>query len=338
MTTLGVDDTQKAMTTLGVDDTLVDSAIAALAVPVRERASLADNAGAVWHELTATRRRAALVAVWFAALVAAVLSAINAAVTVQTTLGPATAHCGLDVFVYGYPDSAIAHACRHAEASRTTVFIPAAIVIVVGLLAAAMVAVRVDERLKRAANILGRAPLDTALITLGGLGLIGGVMALRPANVEISASGSLTTARCGIDTYLFGYPDATVQHACNRAFAPHAHVLVGVLVLAAVGAAALVHLVRGFDSRRVLAVGFGMALAVIAVAAVRPVTVSVPDGGAVVTASCGLDSYLAGYPDHVVQGACRSHDATHAAAALGAIALGVVGLGVMVVTREEHDG
>jgi hypothetical protein len=70
---------------------------------------------------------------------------------------------------------------------------------------------------------------------------------------------------------------------------------------------------------------------------VRPVTVTVTDNGSVATARCGLDSYLGGYPDHAVQQACRAHDATHAAAALGVLALSVVGLGAMFITNETKE-
>jgi hypothetical protein len=48
-----------------------------------------------------------------------------------------------------------------------------------------------------------------------------------------------------------------------------------------------------------------------------PVTVTAVSGSTSMVVNCGLDTFLGGYPDAAVQGACRSHYQTHAEVALG---------------------
>jgi hypothetical protein len=132
----------------------------------------------------------------------------------------------------------------------------------------------------------------------------------------------VSTVHCGLDTYLSGYPDPAIDHLCRHAYAPHAHVLfvaLGALVLGLIAAA---HLWRW--SWRGVAYGLlGVLVVAVAVDALRPVRVGV-GGGAI--ASCGLDSYVAGYPDHTVQVACGAHLSTHALGLLAAALVAVVGL------------
>jgi hypothetical protein len=175
------------------------------------------------------------------------------------------------------------------------------------------------------------------VILLGVLSIGVAAVALRPATVEIVGSGRLTTARCGADSYLFAYPDPVVHHACRTAYAPHAHVLLGALAVALVALVALGNLL-GRDGRRLLllATAAAVALAIVLLAVLRPLDIAVPENGTSVVASCGFDSYVAGYPDHAVQSACRSHVATHAADALGAAALAAVGLGGLALASEDR--
>ncbi|MHB8463994.1 MAG: hypothetical protein ACYDH6_15495 [Acidimicrobiales bacterium] len=325
-----------------VDDARVDVAIAALAIPIAERAPLLDRAGAFARELTATPRRAALCTAWgFVALIAfASLSRTSGAV--RTTTGPGSARCGLDVFVSAHPGTNVTQVCRHAEVARLAVFVPAMIAVIAGLVAATLLSRRSGGRISAGLDALRGAPVHAGLIVLGALGAAFGSVALVPAHVEIVRDGTLTTARCGVDTSLFGYPDATVEHACRHAYSGQGHIVLGATVIALVGLGALGHLLfRGRDRgplarRQLVGAAFAVALAIIVLGALRPVQVTVAENGGTAIARCGLDSYIGGYPDHAVQVACRSNDGTHAATALGAVVLIVVGLGAFGLTRGER--
>jgi hypothetical protein len=274
-------------------DEEIDAAIAALAVERTPRALPTLSRGQV----------SALVVAALAAAIAAVAAAAQA----STRVGVATAHCGIDVFVYGYPDGAAEHACRHLEAGRAVVFVLAA---AVGLVALGV----------------AMAPLlRTPRLIVAGLGAAGAIvaaLALRPATAELTSAGSLRTLHCGLDSYLWGYADPAINHACHRAYGSHLTVLVPAL-LVSLAVAGGVLAARG--RRVVVRVSLVAALAVMLVGALRPVSVVVNEGGSAFVASCGLDSVVAGYPDKSVQSACRSHVDDHLVEIGALILLGIVG-------------
>jgi hypothetical protein len=319
---------------------LIDARVARLAIPVRERAPLADRAVRAWRELVSTPRRAALATIGCVALVVAVVCAIPTTRAVRTALGPARAHCGLDIFVYGYPDHGVRSACRSAESARLALFLPAALVALVVLGAGLWLSIKAAGR--PLLDAVRQAPARAALVLAGLVAIPAGVGALRPSIVDFVGPGSLTTAHCGADAYFFGYPDPVVLHACRRAYAGHAHVLEISAVVVATGLAATLHMLYSrarspADKRRLLLAGTVVILAVAVAAALRPVTVRVGQSAPAVYATCGLDTFVAGYPDATVQHACRPHLRMHAAGGLAAVFLILVAAGgaALLVPRQR---
>ena len=320
---------------------VIDDRIAALAVPVAPGTPLVDRVMSALRALTSTPRRAAALTGWCVALVVGVLClAARSTATVTGALGPARVRCGLDGFVYGYRDHAVQNACRHAEAGRLGIFVPAALVVIAGMVGA----IAITGWFGRVWRAAGRAPVAAALVIVGVVTIPVALGALRPVSVEHLSGGTLTTAHCGADTYYLGYPDASVQAACRQAYAPHAHLLFAALVVLLVGAVAAVTLAwRSAALRRwVLVAGTATVLLVVVAAASRPVTVRVGAEPATY-ASCGLDTVVAGYPDPAVQHACRQRLGTRTAAGVAAgmltLVAGAIGLVVVdgrLIRREER--
>jgi hypothetical protein len=331
-----------------IEEALLDDFIAALATPVPERPPLVDRVGTFGRELTSSPRRAAAVTAWLFALAAALLSTVRTSVAVRTSLGPAHARCGLDAFFGGARDPAVGAACRHAEATRLVLFVPAVAVVLAGLVLAAGVVVRRGRRTEgsrgaAAVDKLRSHPWHAAAIAAGILALPVGAVALRPVVVERPGSGGLVTAHCGVDTYLFGYPERAVQNACRHAYGGHAHILAGVALLVALGAVAAVLVAvagRKVARARFVLTTIGVMAGAVALIALRPVNVVVDVGEAPIVAHCGIDTYLVGHPDRAVESACRRHVRTHAAVAAASAALALVTLAaarVDVVTRRLSD-
>lgn len=293
-----------------------DHAVAELAEPVELTPPLTDRLVELARELTSTPRRAAAVTAWFVCAVAALVALVPSPVSVRTRLGPARARCGLDTFVYSYPDRAVRDSCRHAEAGHLAVFIPAAVVLSAGLMAAAVIVLRRNGRAAR----LAASPARLALVAVGAVAALVGLLALRPAVVELNQGGAVTTARCGADSYFFGYPDGAVKAACHRAYAPHAWVLFLATVVVAVTAVALVVLGGRLRSTTSWAGPVAAVALIVGAFLLVPSTVQVAGGTTPATASCGIDTILAGHPDRAVEHACRSRDTGRVVIALAALA------------------
>jgi hypothetical protein len=334
---------------VGYNEEQVDELLADLAVPVPDRPSLGDRAAAVVREVTSTPRRAAACTAWIFAVV--VLTAVwleQPTVSVQTSLGPAKSSCGIDIFFYGYPDPAISRACRHAEAAHFGLFVPALLLVVAGLVAAAVVTLRrpgdTDGTGSTIRSALRRAPIRSGLVSLGVLAVVVGAFALRPAPVQLVHSGVVLTAHCGADAYFFGYPDATIHAACQHAYGGQAHLLIVAIIVAAIGLGALAQIAYTHAADRLARQGLALIacaviLAVIAIVAIEPLSVGVNEGPAPVVAACGLDTFVAGYPDHAVEHACRAHFATHAAvgSAAGTLAMLIIAWGVVILSRRRRS-
>ena len=319
-------------TSPAADDAAVDAAIAAMATPVAVRPSLSSRCLSFAGELTNSRRQVVLCATWSVALVGCVLlCALRSARTVSTALGPVHAKCGLDAFVGGAPNRAVATACRDAMGIRLAFFLPATLVVVAGLVLAVLVAIRrsqeADGGLATVVTRLRRSRTHAVLIALGVLALPVALCALRPATVERTSGRGIVTAHCGVDAYLFGYPDATIDRACHRVYGGRGALLAGSAAFVALGAGATLHLVlagRGVSRRRLVLLGLSAGSAVVALAAMRPVDVAVRRGAAPVTARCGFDTYVVGHPDPGVQSACRRHLSKEAGTIAAATALAAV--------------
>src|SRR5437763_320982 len=298
---------------LAFDDDRIDGLLADLAEPARGRPPLWSRMVRAANALSSTPRRAALGTVWLFALAALVLvSLVRPTVSVQTSLGPGKAACGVDVFLYGHPDAAVANACRHAGSARGWLLL-ASLVVVLGGAAAGTLVLAQRQGPRPAARVL-----PALIAALGGFAFVVGALALRPAPVQLISRGTVVTARCGADAYFFGHPDPMIQSACRHAYSGQAHVLIGAIVVAAIVAAALgfrrlAGLGRRRDRTRLLAGMVAGLLALVGLVAFVPKTVSVAGGAAPVVASCGLDTFLAGHPDHTIQASCRSHYANRAA-------------------------
>lgn len=309
-------------------------AVADLAEPVELTPPLTDRLVEMARELTSTPRRAAVVTVWFFCAAAGLAALIPSSVSVRTRLGPARARCGLDTFIYSYPDRAVRDSCRHAEAGHLALFIPAAVILLAGLMAAAVIVLRRNGRAAR----LAASPARQALVGAGAVAALLGLLALRPAVVELNQGGAVTTARCGADTYFFGYPDGAVNAACHPAYAPHAWML---LIAAVVVAATAVALVLLGGSPRSTTSWAGLVAAgalIIGALLLVPATVQVAGGTTPVTASCGIDTILAGHPDRAVEHACRSRDTGRALVALAALATAGGAAAFALIHRRSSAG
>jgi hypothetical protein len=341
------------------DDESIDEMVASLAEPVVERPSLLDRILAFLSELTATPLRSSLLTAWaFAVIVVAVTWLVQPSVNVRTSLGPAKARCGIDVYLYGYPDRAVAGACRHAEAVNFAFFVPAMVVVLTGIVAAGLLAFRRSIRLRQPGADpqqpgadpqhfllrLRSSPPQAALVLVGSLAAILGMFALRPVPVSLDESGSLVSAHCGVDAYFRGYPDPVIGPACKHAFAARSHWIEICGALAVIGLIALLQVAYSSPApswwklRASVVVAAG-AFAVITALSLAPVTVNLTEGSIPVSASCGIDTYLAGYPDQAVQSACRAHFGSRAAAGLlaGAITVGIAGFGWIAVSRPRRN-
>lgn len=339
------------MKTLGVPGSVpalsgeeIDRRLAGLARPVPERPSGAARLEAVLAGISTTPRQAALATTWLFSLVVMIVALLGrTSVSIQSSLGAARVRCGLDSFIYRYPDPAVARACHHAEAARFGLFVPALLVVMAGLAHGLRLAVRTTGARRSApGRVLARlrkAPVQATLASLGMVAVVVGVFALRPAPLELVRSGALVSARCGADSYFGSYPDPTVAAACSRAYAGRAHVLIGALVVALVGLAALVQVSYRMASpggrRRLAAALVAGALAVGTLWGFWPVTVNITGGPAPVVASCGMDTYVAGFPDAQVQSVCRSVYTPHAALGLTSGAIGLAVAGWLAATRRR---
>jgi hypothetical protein len=320
MTGRGVAPAHPGAPDLGADQ-VIDARMADLAVALPNRAPLSARAVAAGRRLTRTPPGVALCALWgLAVVVAGVTLAEPSTVAVRTPLGASKASCGLDVYLYRYPDHAVAAACRHAEMGRLDLFLPALVVIVAGVLLALAAAARSTPRPRAvvaARSLARRAPVRSALMVLGALAAAVALFALHPAPVELSLSGHPVSVSCGANAYFLGFPGSAVRAACQRAYGGQAHVLVDALAVTVVGVLALCSLLLSSARppwparRRLWAIGAALAAAV-AVAAFLPVPVGLNEGGGPLIANCGVDSYVAGYPDQAVEAACRAHLTGHA--------------------------
>jgi hypothetical protein len=301
--------------------------------------------GYLWQ----TPNRAAATTLWaVAAGTVAVTATLHSTRLVHTSLGPARVSCGLNVYVYGDPDQAVDHACRHALAGNASLFALALVLVLAGLVAMGiLIGCRYwsppsAKRAEAQGGAVRRGghwvPGRWVLVGLGVVGAVVALASLRPVPLAVNESGTVVSARCGADTYFGGYPDGLIQSACRRAYSGQAHVMEVSMLLAIVGLAAVVSLLVSssrFDNRRLGAAVAAAVLVVVAAVTLSPVTVLVKGGPAPEVASCGLDTYLAGYPENAVQAACRSHYETKAAAGIsaGLVALILAGSAIVGIPR-----
>jgi hypothetical protein len=309
-----------------MSDTLVVDA----AVPIADRQSLIDRVIGQYEDLMAHPKGPQKLTLWVLALIVAVgAGAFGASQTVQTSVGVAEVRCGFDVYLDGHADPAIENACRTAQASRLGVFGVAGLVVVFGLVsfAAAVVRNRTSAPARRR-EPRGAAGLMGPLAAAGLLAVVVGAFALQPVGAQYQQDNNAIEVSCGIDTYLYGYPDPDVRSACDRAYSGHARVL-GVAAALGLGAAVVlagILLFQSPDNRellRRLLVMIGVVVVGIALIKMLPVAVQVRSRPTPVIVSCGVDTILAGHPEALVQSACRHEVSSNAIVGLGAAAVGV---------------
>jgi hypothetical protein len=332
------------MTTAPTRRDEIDEGVASLVLPVGPRQPVVERLRTAGRELTSTPRRAALATAAAMCAVLALAAMWPTTIHVGSSIGPTTVRCGLDSFVYRYPDQHVVTGCRHAEAGRLALFIPCLLVAGCAMAGAALVALTrsraSDGRLAAFAEQLIRSPARAASSVALGASSIVAILALRPATVETLRGGDLLTIRCGADTYFFGYPDAAIDHTCSRAYAGHAAVLgvalgVGLAAALALAIMGVARAARARQRRLVGAVLFVAATVTVAVFGLRPAPVRIDEGGTAVTASCGVDAVVAGYPDRAVQRVCRAHVAHRLVTAAG-VELGIAGVAVMVAVGHRR--
>jgi hypothetical protein len=328
------------------DDPVIDDLLAGMAEPLPDRPPASDRFLALLSELRATPGRASLLTVWtLSSLVLTIACLWQPTVAVQTSLGPARASCGLDVFVYGYPDNVVAGACRHADTGRLSLGLASGLVVLAGLVAMVVFAYR-----RRAPSSLGppnvpylsRLFASPARLVLGALGVVAailGLLSLRPVPIYLVRSGLLITARCGADNYFGHYPDASIRSACTGAFSGHAHLLEVCVIFVILGVGAMLSVAYSsgeqWRRRRISVVLAVVALGLVSAAFLAPEAVLVTAGPAPVVAECGIDTFVAGYPEYSVESSCRDHYAVRAAGGLstGAVAVIVAVTGWVIVRR-----
>jgi hypothetical protein len=77
------------------------------------------------------------------------------------------------------------------------------------------------------------------------------------------------------------------------------------------------------------------AAALAAAALLWPVSVAVGRGPSGATARCGIDTVIAGHPDHAVEAACRARGGRRAAGAVGAVVIALTGIALYGVGRRD---
>ena len=296
-------------------------AVAALAVP-DDRTGVGVRAVRAARNFVSTPARAAFTTAWGFGLIISLACLLPTSRTTLTASGPARVECGLDVFLYGYPDAAVARVCRSAEVSRLALFVPALLLVVLGVACAAVGAARASgparQRWSQVAAWMRCFPVPSGLILLGVLATPAMFWSIRPAPAQLTTDGALNALQCGPDSYFLGFPDRAVQVACTQAYGPRAHVLVGAGCLVLIGlAVAATSWIRSGSGRRDRIRRFllcGTALLTVgAVVSLWPVAVEVNVRGQAFLARCALDTYLGGYPVPVIQSTCRARFAPHVA-------------------------
>ena len=324
------------------EDDVIDERLAELAEPVETGPGLVSRLVAAGQELASTPLRAAVCsASGFAAAVLVWACADRPTVSVHTALGPARAACGLDVYLYGDPDKVVAGACVRADSAHLGLAIASAAVLLAGAVGAAFIVARRHDDTDASRRYSPIRWLQTSLLhasvaAMGLMAVVVGALAVRPVPIEVISGDTAIDAHCGADTYFFGYPDQSISSQCQRAYAGHAHVLIGAAVVLGVAVIALGYLIfteldRRLQKVRLTAGAIAVALVVLSILALMPKSVSVDEGGRPVVAACGVDSYLVGNPDYAVQSSCRSHYGVDAAIGLSSAALAMLAVAVAVV-------
>jgi hypothetical protein len=205
------------------------------------------------------------------------------------------------------------------------------------------------ERLAAVGRELLRTPTRAALTVVGALSLVTGLIALTPVTITASDSLGPYRAHCGIGYYVAGYPTAAIEQACHNAYGAHADVaFLSLLALLASGLA-LVALVaaqrpdlrprsrRAIDwlrlqwstPARAAAFSFRVVAGLVALVALRTVSVPTRDARGPLVAHCGITYYVFGTGDAPVQQACRAVYGARAAVFFLAVGLLVVSAAVV---------
>jgi hypothetical protein len=327
------------------DTTVIDIEIERLATPLGDHQALLERMSTLWSEVVGTPSRSALATLWAVLLIVVLATWLSQPERkVETATGPAHVSCGLDVYLYGYPDHSVASTCRAAEALRFGFFIPALLGVIIGLIAMSTIVARRGAPLRgRERRLFGwvtGARREALAMAIGMVALVGGLFSLRPVPASWVSSGVLVTAHCGADTYFGGYPVQGVDAVCSRAFATQGHILEVCAVLVLLGAVVAIRLAYSstVNRRRLIRVASAVALAFVAAVALRPVSVvetSLDQPGASAagpaTISCAVDVWLVGYPQPHIQHICRSVLATRAPVGLatGGASVGLVVWGLL---------
>ena len=173
----------------------IDDLLASLAEPVNERSPLVDRIASFLSDLAATRLRSSFLTAWaFAALALAVVTQLDeTTVNAQKSTSHAKVRCGIDAFFYGYPGKSTVDACRHAEAGRLALFIPVMVIVVAGLVLAAILVCRRSilrsPTLETAPRLFGH-PVHALLVLTGLVATVIGLFTLRPASVFVEGGSS----------------------------------------------------------------------------------------------------------------------------------------------------
>lgn len=200
----------------------------------------------------------------------------------------------------------------------------------------------VSERFADLARDARATPRRAALMVLSAIALVALVVSAIPVGAEAVDGSEAVTAKCGIDTVMFGHPDAAAEQLCRDAmvgrsvvfFAALAVLLIGLVGLARLvrdrsrreggRIAALVDAVSARPHRVVVAAATVLAAVVVAVSS-RSVPVELGDSG--LSARCGVDTVLLGHPIGAVEDACRDVASTQTWVFVVALLVLLVGLG-----------
>lgn len=211
------------------------------------------------------------------------------------------------------------------------------------------------QRVAGVAREVARTPTRAALGTAAVLSAVIGLLALLPVTVRSADAAGPYRARCGLGYYLAGYPTAAVARTCHDAYGAHALVLLlaaVTLVISGVTLAVLIGLDRpvprpwlarwaGWLRRqwatpvRAAALVFQVTAGVVALAALRTVSIPTRDARGPLVAHCGLSYYVFGTSDPPVQQACRGVYGGHAAVFF--LAVGLMVVAALAVRRLAPD-
>jgi hypothetical protein len=182
------------------------------------------------------------------------------------------------------------------------------------------------ERLRTLAREVSASPERAATATLGASLAVISAVALMPVTIHTRDARGPLTFKCGLQYFAFGHKSLAVQQTCRDAYSGRATVFTASTVALLVTVVALVVLLRrpavlqgsakshslcASAGRAALSTAAGVFL-LVTLASLVPVRIHAVDSQSALSAECGVNYFLSGNDNAVVEHACRRAYSGHA--------------------------